>query len=185
MNRRETIMAMIGSAIGSTLAGTARADASPEANAGLEAQVREVLAAYQRAWDMSDIDAMFRNAPADIHWVNIVGMHWRGLEEVKRAHQVYHDLMFKGVPFRMEEIESIRPLPGGGAIVVSRWSIGSFKTPAGDRLPPSEDRLTLVLVPAAGGLAIAHGANVVIDPKAAPFDPIRGKPPGSSTQPGK
>ena len=35
---------------------------------------------------------MWQLATDDVHWVNVVGMHWRGKAEVQKAHQVYFDL---------------------------------------------------------------------------------------------
>lgn len=171
MNRREMTMAMALGALG------AAETASADDMAALQAQVSHVLSIYERAWNAADIDAMFSLATPDIHWVNIVGMHWRGLAEVKRAHQVYADLMFRDVPIQLQEIESLRPLSGGGAIVVARWAVGAFTAPSGEQRPPSRDRMTLVMIPQGGGLAIAHAANIEIVEAAAAFDPISGSPP--------
>jgi hypothetical protein len=50
---------------------------------------------------------MWQLATDDIHWVNVVGMHWRGKAEVQKA------LLFKSRSCKLEEIESIEALPGG------------------------------------------------------------------------
>jgi ketosteroid isomerase-like protein len=34
------------------------------------------------------MNAMWQLATDDIHWVNVVGMHWHGKAEVQKAHQV-------------------------------------------------------------------------------------------------
>jgi uncharacterized protein (TIGR02246 family) len=138
----------------------------------LTGKVRHVVNLYAAAWNASDMDAMAALYTGDVHWVNIVGMHWRGKTAVDRAHRVFFEIMFKGVPLRLEEIESVTPLPGGAVVAVVRWSVGAFRTPVGEQVPPSRDRMTLVLVPDGDRLRIAHGANVQIDEMAQRSDPI-------------
>ena len=138
---------------------------------GLLSKVEEVVTALIAAWNSDNIDAMFRLFARDAHWVNIVGMHWRGREAVEHAHRVYFDLMFKGVDQRLEEIESVIALPGGVAVAVVRIHMESFRQPDGVVRPAGRDRLTLVLVPDGQSLLIAHGSNVGIVEEAQQFDP--------------
>jgi len=134
-------------------------------------KVQDVLDRWLVAWNASDMDAMFTLFRADAHWVNIVGMHWKGRVEVEHAHRVYFDLMFKGVPQSLEAIESIVPIAGGAVSVVARWSLGAFKTPDGHRNPPSRDRMSLVFAPDGDRFVIVHGANIAIVEEAQRFDP--------------
>lgn len=134
-------------------------------------KVQDVLDRWLVAWNASDMDAMFALFRADAHWVNIVGMHWKGRAEVEHAHQVYFDLMFKGVHQSLEAIESIVPIAGGAVSVVARWSLGAFRTPDGHLNPPSRDRMSLVLAPDADRFVIVHGANITIVEEAQRFDP--------------
>lgn len=138
----------------------------------LKDDVARLAADYAKAWNCSDMDAMTALYTDDVHWVNIVGMHWRGKAEVDKAHRIFFDKMFKGVPIALEEIESVTGLPGGAAVAVIRWSVGAFITPAGARVPPSRDRMTLVLVREGGTLLIKHGANIQIDELAQKSDPV-------------
>ena len=55
-------------------------------------EVRAVLEAWEAAWNASDMTAMWQLATDDIHWVNVVGMHWRGKVEVQKAHQVFFSI---------------------------------------------------------------------------------------------
>ena len=139
----------------------------------VRAKIKAVLGRWEAAWNASDMSAMWRLATDDVHWVNVVGMHWRGKAEVQKAHQAYFDLMFKERSCKLDEIESIEPLPGGAFVAVVRWSMGGYRRPNGMIRPPGRDRMSLVLVPRGEGLAIAHGANVPIDEEAASFDPIK------------
>lgn len=165
MDRRTVVMGMVSAGLGAP----GIAAALPESTTS---RVRALADAYAAAWNASDMDAMARLYAPEVHWVNIVGMHWRGKAEVDRAHRAFFDIMFRGVPLQLEEVESTRSLPGGAIIAVLRWAVGAFKTPVGQQVPPSRDRMTLILVPERDRLLIAHGANIQIDEKAQRSDPI-------------
>ena len=142
-------------------------------NDSVGVNVKAVLDGWEAAWNASDITAMWQLATDDVHWVNVVGMHWRGKAEVQKAHQVYSDLLFKNRSCKLDEIESIEPLPGGAFVAVVRWSMGGYRRPTGVMRPPGKDRMSLVLVPRGEGLAVAHGANVPIDEEAEAHNPIK------------
>lgn len=150
-------------------------DSTASAASTLKAKVDALLRAHVDAWNREDLDAMFAAFTPEAQWINIVGMHWRGRDEVARAHRAFFDIMFHGVKQQLVETESVTPLPGGGAIVVARLAVDAFRQPNGVVKPPSEDRLTLILVPRGEGLAIAHGANVGIVAEAQAHDPARRK----------
>ncbi|TFW15105.1 hypothetical protein EGY25_00470 [Brevundimonas intermedia] len=85
--------------------------------------------------------------------------------------------MFRGVPLTLEEVESIVPLGDDALIVAARCNMGAFTPPDEQPVPPSKDRMSLVLHRTSAGLRIAHGANVQINPAVQQFDPAKGKPP--------
>ena len=169
MDRRQAMLGLL-------VAGPLMTTEASAATRDDPAKVRRLADRYAAAWNASDMDAMSRLYAPDIHWVNIVGMHWQGKAQVDRAHRVYFDIMFKGVPLTFEAIESAVALPGGAVVAVLRWSVGAFKTPFGQQVPPSRDRMSLVLIPEGDGLVIAHGANVQIDEMAQRSDPVSPKP---------
>ncbi len=137
----------------------------------LESEVRRLAAVMEDTWNRNDIAGMFAVTTPDVHWVNVVGMHWQGQAAARHAHQVFFDLMFHDCALALEAIESIMPLPGGGAVTVWRWAQGGYRTPDGQSVPPHHSRMSVVLVPADDRLAIAHVANNAIDAVAAPHDP--------------
>jgi uncharacterized protein (TIGR02246 family) len=108
-----------------------------------------------------------------VEWVNIVGMHWRGKEAVTQAHVAFLTTMFSNTPIKLLEVESVRPLGDDALVVVARWSVAQFTTPSGSVVPPSEDRMTLVLKRSAEGLRLAHAANIQIDQAAARSNPVK------------
>ena len=165
MDRRQAIFGLMaaGTAMTSDLEAAVLSEPSTK--------VRRLVELYAAAWNTSDMDAMEKLYSSQVHWVNIVGMHWQGIAQVSRAHRIYFDIMFKGVPLALEEIESVVTQPGGTVIAVVRWAAGAFKTPFGQQVPPSRDRTTLVLIPDGDHLVIAHGSNVQIDEMAQQSNP--------------
>ena len=145
--------------------------APPDAFHGLDADVARLLRHMQDTWNASDIDAMFAGADEQLHWVNVVGMHWRDLQASKHAHDVFFALMFRGVPLRLEAVEHSDVLPGGVRLIVARWALGAYRTPAGEPRPASQNRMTLIALPGRDGLRLRHVANIEVDPRAAPHDP--------------
>lgn len=146
----------------------------------MSADPKDVLAVtaaihqYRDSWNASDLDAMGRLYTPDVHWVNVRGMHWRGFEEVDRAHRIYFDIMFKGVPQELLDIEAITPVTRDVMVAVVLWRMGAFTTPDGHKLPPHPTRMTMVYVRTGAGWKIAHGHNEEVAEDAQQFDPIRG-----------
>lgn len=138
---------------------------------GLDADVARLLRHLQDTWNACDIEAMFATADEDLHWVNVVGMHWQGRAAARHAHEVFFALMFRGVPLRLEAVEHSAVLPGGLRLIVARWALGAYRTPAGEPRPASQNRMTLLALPGPGGLRLRHVANIEVDPRAAPHDP--------------
>ena len=135
--------------------------------------VERLAKAYEAAWNAADMTALAAlNAP-EVHWVNVVGMHWQGFGDVARAHEIFCQSMFKDAPIRLEAVESHVPLADGVSVAVVRWAMAAFQAPDGRAFPAVRSRMTLVLVPRGEDLAIAHGANINIDPLAEPHDPMR------------
>lgn len=169
MDRRQTILGLLAAGpLMSSGSGAAMLNTTAD-------KVQRLAERYAAAWNASDMDAMAKLYAGDVHWVNIVGMHWQGKTQVDQAHRAYFDIMFKGVPLTLEAIESVVALPGGALVAVLRWAVGAFKTPFGEQMPPSRDRMSLVLIPQADELIIAHGSNVQINEQAQKSDPIRQK----------
>lgn len=135
--------------------------------------VERLARAYEAAWNAADMTALAGLNTPEVHWVNVVGMHWQGFDDVAKAHEIFCRSMFKDAPIRLEAIESDVALPGGARVAVIRWAMAAFAAPDGRAFPATRSRMTLVLVPRGDDLAIAHGANINIDPLAEPHDPMR------------
>ncbi|WP_372706816.1 SgcJ/EcaC family oxidoreductase [Brevundimonas sp.] len=178
MHRRSALYTLSGLAVMSAV--PVQATTVQSARPDDAAAVRALLDQHAAGWAVGDVDAMFAMATDDVHWINIVGMHWQGKAEVIQAYRFFLATMLKGVPLTLEAVESVTPVGDDVLVVVSRWLVGAFSPPDGSRIPAASDRLTMVLRRTPEGLKLAHGANVQIDAAAAPFDPVRNPPPGSS-----
>jgi uncharacterized protein (TIGR02246 family) len=141
-------------------------------SASNEQTVRQVATAYEDAWNKHDMDAMASLFTEDAEWVNIVGMWWRGLSEVKRGHQWVHEALFKNTPIHIDSC-SVRLVTPGTAISIVTWSKGSFITPEGKQMPEGKDRMSLFLVKRGGRWLIASGHNTTIIPEAQQYNPNR------------
>jgi uncharacterized protein (TIGR02246 family) len=135
MTRRKLGIATAVIAVSSSIRGTT---AMASVNDDTRGKVQAVVSGWEAAWNAANMDAMWRLATEDVHWVNVVGMHWRGKAEVQKAHQVYFDMMFKDRTAKLDEIESIETLPGGAVVAVVRWSFGGFRQPDGVMRPPAK-----------------------------------------------
>lgn len=127
----------------------------------------------ERAWNAHDMQAYADNLTDDCQWVNIVGMFWDGKTAVHRAHEAFHQTMFKDVGYKVEEV-MVRSIATSVAIAVVTLKVGAFTTPGGTRMPENTNRLTLVLVDEGGQWRISSAQNTVVDMRAAGHDPTKG-----------
>jgi uncharacterized protein (TIGR02246 family) len=139
-----------------------------------EQSVRQVATAYEQAWNKHDMEALASLFTDDAEWVNIVGMWWRGLPEVKRGHQWIHEKLFQKTTIHIDSC-SVRFLTRETSASVVTWSKGSFVTPDGKQVPEGKDRMSLFLVRRAGRWLIASGHNTTINAEAQQHDPNRKK----------
>jgi uncharacterized protein (TIGR02246 family) len=137
-----------------------------------EQSVREVVTAYEEAWNRHDVDAMTSLFSEDIEWINIAGMWWRGLPEVRRGYEWIHQTMLRNVPIHIDSC-SIRFLTLEAALCVVTWKKGAFVTPDGKHAPEGKDRMSLYLLKTGNRWLIAGGHNTTINLEAQQLDPNR------------
>jgi uncharacterized protein (TIGR02246 family) len=138
-----------------------------------DADIVAWLAEHEAAWNANDVPAMFARSSADLHWINVVGMHWQGREATIKAHQIFFNIMFNDVPMAYLGLDSIVPLGDDTRIAVARWRLGDYTTPEGHRIANETNRMTLVFTGSDESLQLRHVANLRIDANAAPHDPMR------------
>lgn len=124
------------------------------------------------AWNRNDVRGMFVSTSPDMHWVNVVGMHWRGRDAAIHAHEVFFAAMFRDVALTLEGVESIVSLPDGARVAVVRWALGDYRTPPGEPIQGERNRMTMLFSGAGDTLTVHHIANIRIDEAAAAHDPV-------------
>jgi uncharacterized protein (TIGR02246 family) len=136
--------------------------------------IRRVIGGIEEAWNAHDMDAYARLLRPDVEWVNVVGMHWRGRDDVMLAHRAYHNTIFKNRQIKTDDVQ-LRPLCPGYAIAVVTTTDDAFTTPDGHVIDKGQNRQTYVLTKEADGWKIMHCENVRVDAEAAKFDPVNSK----------
>ena len=133
--------------------------------------VRNIVVAYEKAWNSHDMELLATLWREDAELVNVVGMHWRGRDSIVKAHAVFHEIMFKDNRFKTDSIET-RPLGSDHAITIWTATQDSYTTPSGKVVPEGQFKLTLILANGPDGWKIVHGHNVRIDAQAVIHDPV-------------
>ena len=128
-------------------------------------------------WNTHEFKNMDSYTTEDVEWVNIVGMWWKGRAEVKSAHQGIFDAMFKGVPFTQKNLK-MRFLTKDVAIATLISSVGAFFPPDGidhgnNKMPATDDILTLIFVKKNGKWLLTSGQNTVVDARASNNNPSK------------
>ena len=138
------------------------------------AAIRAIVDRRRDAWNRHDMDAWVADTMPDVEWINVVGMHWKGRETVRRAHAIIHKGLFaKSRLLPPEQIE-MRQIAPNVVIVTSINKIeGVGLRPDGTPYPNDGNLLTTVLVKSLEGWRIAHGHNGHIDRQAAAHDPAK------------
>jgi hypothetical protein len=61
-------------AVAGSIRGTS---AMASVNDDMRGKVQALVGGWEAAWNAADMNAMWQLATEDVHWVNVVGMHWR------------------------------------------------------------------------------------------------------------
>lgn len=140
-----------------------------------EQGIRMTVMGVEESWNSHDMKPFAKLLREDAHWVNVVGMHWRGRDAVVKAHEAFHEIMFQNNKLKTDSIEA-RPLGGDYAIAVVTFNQDAFTTPDGQAMPKGQTRLSLVLARSPDGWKIVHAENVHVNAEAAKNDPVNRAP---------
>jgi uncharacterized protein (TIGR02246 family) len=145
--------------------------AAQELTSNDRAAIEAVIRRFETCWNAHDMDSHAKLFAEDAQLVNVVGMWWRSRQQILIATSAYHASFFKDNRVEILSIES-RAIALGVATAVIKLKQSAFLRPDGKTEPERTDILTFTLVNGDSGWLIAHGQNTVIDPVAAPFDPV-------------
>ncbi|MBO0932474.1 SgcJ/EcaC family oxidoreductase [Fibrella sp. HMF5036] len=141
-----------------------------------EKAIQNTVDAMLKSWHTHNYNDIATWATPDADWVNVVGMWWKGREEVRLAHQVFHDMFFKTTPLTQQSL-TIRFVTPEVAIGHLLWHIGAYYPPDGidhgtNKRPEGDDLATLVFVKKDGKWLLTAAQNVSINAQAAASNPV-------------
>lgn len=122
-----------------------------------------VAEGFAAAWNRHDMKAFAALFADRADFVNVIGLHWRGRDEIERAHAEIHATRMKASHLTVLG-RSARLLRPGVAVVHADWELAGDTGLDGKALPPRRGILSFVVVQAADGWRIESGQNTDIVP---------------------
>jgi uncharacterized protein (TIGR02246 family) len=107
-------------------------------------QVRSVVEAFADAWNRHDMEALAGLFTQDAQFVNVVGLWWRGRDEIRGAHEFTHRTLFRNSRLTVADID-IRFPAADIAIARCRWVLVGHVSPEGTGLPERHGILACVV----------------------------------------
>lgn len=123
--------------------------------------VESVIRAFGDSWNRHDMDAFARLFAEDAEFVNVVGMWWKGREEIRRAHMATHATMFRGSRLTITWI-AVRFVRPDVAVTRASWTLTGHLGPAGEALPERKGYLLNLVVQSDGEWKIVDSQNTDI-----------------------
>lgn len=133
--------------------------------------IAALIQAYFDAWNSGAPERFADIFWPDGSWVNVVGMHWRGRDQVVFAHNAFLKTIFKDCKQDLVSIDSRMVAPGVALAVVTLIQ-DAYVTPDGHHMPRAHDRLSLLAIERDGVWRFIHGHNTIVNPEAANNDPV-------------
>lgn len=133
--------------------------------------IQALIQAYFTAWNTNTPERFAEIFWPDGSWVNVVGMHWRGRDQIVFAHTAFLKTIFKDCKQELVSVEA-RIIAPGSALAVVTLIQDAYATPDGRQMPRAHDRLTLLAVEREGTWRFIHGHNTIVNPDAANNDPV-------------
>jgi uncharacterized protein (TIGR02246 family) len=110
-----------------------------------ESVVRNVLAEYTVSWNRHDTAAVGRLFTENCDYVNLTGVHWKGVQEIVQRH---------GELFQNRLKTAVRTLTGAEvrfstpdvALVHATWDVTGWSRPTGEAVPVLKEITTMMMV---------------------------------------
>jgi uncharacterized protein (TIGR02246 family) len=107
-------------------------------------QVRSVVESFADTWNRHDMEAHAGHFTEDAQFVNVVGLWWRGRDEIRDAHVFTHRTLFKHSRLTVADID-VRFPTADIAIARCRWVLVGHVSPEGEELPERHGILASVV----------------------------------------
>jgi uncharacterized protein (TIGR02246 family) len=123
-----------------------------------ESAVRNVLAEYAVSWNRHDMAAFGRLFTENCDYVNIVGVHWKGVQEIVQRHAELFQNRLKTAVRTLTGAEVRFPTPDV-ALVNATWDVTGWSRPTGEAVPVLKEITTMVMVKTNGKWLITAFQN--------------------------
>ncbi|MCC6869604.1 MAG: SgcJ/EcaC family oxidoreductase [Burkholderiales bacterium] len=123
--------------------------------------VTRIVHQFAECWNQHDMKAFADLFAPDAEFVNVVGLWWKGRDEIRRAHELTHATMFRDSRLTITDVSVRFPVPDI-AIARSRWRLEGHVAPDGAPLPARTGVLLNVLASTSRGWAIIDSQNTDI-----------------------
>jgi uncharacterized protein (TIGR02246 family) len=110
-----------------------------------ENAVRNVLAEYEVSWNGHDTAVFGSLFTEDCDYVNIAGVHWKGVQEIVQQHaELFHNRLKTAVR-KLTGVE-VRFSTPDVALVHATWDVTGWSRPTGETVPLLKEITTMVMV---------------------------------------
>ena len=123
-----------------------------------ESAVRNVLAEYAVSWNRHDIAAFGRLFAENCDYVNIAGVHWKGVQEIVQRHAELFQNRLKTAVQTLTGAE-VRFQTPDVALVHATWDVTGWSRPTGEAVPVLKEITTMVMVKTNGKWLITAFQN--------------------------
>jgi len=110
-----------------------------------ESAVRNVLAEYTVSWNGHDTAAFGRLFTEDCDYVNIAGVHWKGVQEIVQRQTELFQNRLKTAVRRLTGAE-VRFSTPDVALVHATWDVTGWSRPNGEAVPVLKEITTVTMV---------------------------------------
>ena len=123
-----------------------------------ESAVRNVLAEYTVSWNRHDTAAFGRLFTENCDYVNIAGVHWKGVQEIVQRHAELFQNRLKTAVRTLTGVE-VRFSTPDVALVHATWDVTGRSRPTGEAVPVLKEITTMTMVKTNGKWLITAFQN--------------------------
>jgi uncharacterized protein (TIGR02246 family) len=123
-----------------------------------ESAVRDVLAEYEVSWNGRDTADFGRLFTEDCDYVNITGVHWKGVQEIVQGQTELFQKRLKTAVRKLTGVE-VRFSTPDVALVHATWDVTGSSRPTGKAVPVLKEITTMVMAKTNGKWLITSFQN--------------------------
>jgi uncharacterized protein (TIGR02246 family) len=123
-----------------------------------EGAVRDVLAEYDVSWNSHDTTGFGRLFTEDCDYVDIDGVHWKGVQEIARRHAELFQKRSRTAVRQLTGVE-VRFSTPDVALVHATWNVTGLNRPTGEAVPVLKEITTIMMVKTNGKWLITSFQN--------------------------